>query len=783
MNVFILLVSLIGLSFANDPSCEEENFASKLALPNCLQEKYVSKQDSKSNFCLECGSNFNKLYTGKISQVDLQQKFFEIALDEYKKSLTNSLVEAVKLAALPGSNTNFPKSAKSCRMRTESDFEKNCSSQKGLELMKKTNAIQNIGLHTRNELAAILNDKAGISPSPTLLKRGKPACFIPERQLLYIANTTLEETLSTDLVTSLQKMDVSKYKSMEEFFVSDEFLENYDGDVNDFKNLLSQHPYLKNYFSTPSSTVAFFKKIKTPINYDDLRKNIYSKESGEIIDQKIAENCEKSFENFKKIICSNEFESGKLNLDPATNSKKLHIEKVDISKDQFSTSDNLIYKNIELTKYCNTNQSRNDLSLSQSSEKIAFGIPKNLQEKTFNDFVEFKYNNEFGLLNENLCKMTPQTCIEGTYTCKLFKKYQETLKKDSVDHKLANSFNNDAKELLRSMIGDTSSADPKTKEVLIAHGIIPKDDGKFVESPQIPEREPDYFAKASTGAIKPTLAKAQIAPKTYAQTAASSKGPAPERYDSSGYSNVGQFADAQRQIAMPDMSDMIKDNDELRKIQDEIRRRLTQLPPKTAPTAAEAKQIVRDSFKARGRSLLPAQEEALAEQMIPSQTTAATAAAPTFQNRETSSVAAPNRAAVSNTDTELQKWKKNQANAALMGMAGAQSAAGNEKSSPGEAGVAPEKTMSKVALNIPLDPKVKLAEVFANKLHTNDPETQLLKVLLKNRSNFVLQINSNNFKVMFSEKDQFNLLLESGDKDEASRIRPQLEIFLKRLKV
>src|SRR5690606_20461925 len=121
---------------------------------------------------------------------------------------------------------------------------------------------------------------------------------------------------------------------------------------------------------------------------------------------------------------------------------------------------------------------------------------------------------------------------------------------DSLDSKLANSTSENAKSLLRSMIGDTTNADPKTKEILIAHGIIPKDDGKFVEQPRIPEREPDYFAKAAANPVQPQLAR--TVPTQAAAPASPSRSIASSDYSDSSYSNVSQFEETKKQYSMPD---------------------------------------------------------------------------------------------------------------------------------------------------------------------------------------------------------------------------------------
>jgi hypothetical protein len=120
-----------------------------------------------------------------------------------------------------------------------------------------------------------------------------------------------------------------------------------------------------------------------------------------------------------------------------------------------------------------------------------------------------------------------------------------------------------------------------------------------------------------------------------------------------------------------------------------------------------------------------------------------------------------------------------------MGMAGAQAVASRDIASEGASSPSVDgkpKDLTKVALNIQDDPKIKLSELFNSKISQNDSETQLLKVLLRNKNNFILQLKDLNFKVIFNPDNSFNLLFESGDQKEAERMRPQLEMFLKKLK-
>jgi hypothetical protein len=340
----------------------------------------------------------------------------------------------------------------------------------------------------------------------------------------------------------------------------------------------------------------------------------------------------------------------------------------------------------------------------------------------------------------------------------------------------ANFSNPEVNELLRSMLGDSTNFDPKTKEVLITNGIIPKEDGKLVSQPPIPETKEEFFSKIPSQQLGP---KPRPTKRSSTAQSAFSKPLLPQQASTANY--AAPIADTNKtdsdNSATQDFSNLKDSNAELKDIQDEIKRRLAGYPQKKPADINEAKKIVRDSYAAKGRKVSPFYEQKLAESLIqPATSTGFIGRAPSSENISGNSP--ESIAAVAEQRAARQK------NAALEGMAGAQEVLRREaaQTSAGTTAGSQQKELNKVALSVPEDPKVKLSDLFASKIDQNDPETQLLKVLLKNKSNFLLQVNSTNFKVVFDERNNFSILLESGDKIAAERLRPQLETFLKRLK-
>lgn len=780
MKILLTLLLISTASFAQEFECDDivQTLKGSVSIPNCLNSDLHEhiKEYKDFSLCGDCRDLFIKRYPEKLPGLDkeeLQKKFLNIALEEYRKNITNNLVETVKLSALPETGGTFSRSKQSCKMKTLDDFANGCKSPTALKLLKESNSISELEKSFSNELATILSNKA-IKFHPTLLQRSQSACFIPEKQLLYLTSMTVEEHFTPELISYIKN---SEYKSIKELFESEDFNRIFKGDVAEFKVSLSSHPLLNEIFSSLEKVKTFFQEIKSPHSINDFRSALYNSKNADSFDERLEKNCDESFKALKNSICSVDFEKGNIDLDPLNNYSRITDQTLKGSRDEFAVSEKILSQNLEFLKYCPKSENSNNLNLSTQADNISYGVDKSYRKKSFKKFSEDKYSSDFGQLNATLCSMNDQSCIEGTFSCSIYKKYKSiSSDENSLDYKLARSTSDSTRELLRSMIGDTSKADPEAKAILIAHGIIPQENGKYVEQPEIPERRPEFFAKSNVGQL-PGPAKPQPVQMS-AAAVASQKAVRKSSFESgykNDYSNFDNGFQAQNgNYSMPDFSAITKDAEELKNIQDEIRRRLTELPLSNGtPTKAQARKIIRDTMKSVGKTLPPSREDFYADQMI-SQAPQPSALSEFSQRPDT------NRASVSDEDTQLEKWKKNQANAALMGMAGARAVSENDKErSPASV---QEKELSKVALNIPDDPTIRLSDVFASKLNENDSETQLLKVLLKNRSNFVLQVKLTNFRVVFDHKQNFNLLLESGDKKEAERIRPQLEIFLKRLK-
>lgn len=773
------------LSFAQT-DCDTENNLEKIAkgitYPNCNTPANIRafKSYDREKLCQSCKADF-EIVNGPITEnkSHLQEEFLNSALSEYKKNVTNNLLNSIKMKVIYSTGNKLQKSIDACRMKTAADFAKSCKSPAAIKLLNSSSFFENLSKELANDVALILSTDPTFKPTPTLLQRSPQQCPIPERDILLMSTSTYEEALSPEIIEAFKKQDPKKFKTVTDMITTDEFLDNF-GDLSELKDSLYNHPLFAAHLKNPEKFISFLKSIPTPANTVNLRKVLYSKQNGESFDHELAKSCETSAKVLKDAICSDEFEKGKLFIDPVDNFSKLNVSKTPPSDEALSATENLVDTNIKLLELCENKDEKSKKNLSLVNLEIGYALNDGQKKLDLDLFKAEKYNSEIGSLHRNLCSMTDASCKEESISCSIYKKLQESRKKGTPSQILASSSNSDVNELLRVMIGDTSKIDSKTKAILISQGIIAKDNGEIIAQPEV-DRKPEALPLPSNQQqtqqgqnSKTSFNTPKTSPVTGKSNAGTGRSPASDNTFDEGYSNVGTKSISNG----PDFSDLMEDQQELRNIQDEIKRRLLGSPDKK-PTENEARKIVRDSFKSRKQQLSPEMEDAFTNRIMESNTTTPQAFANSTQIAQPST---DNRAAVSGGDSATAKWRKQQDQNALMGMAGAQQALGKDSSNTAASAEAKPKDLTKVALNLGEDPRVNLSEIFNRKIDQNDSETQLLKVLLRSKNNFLLQIKSMNFKVVFDEKNNFNVLLESGDKQEAARIRPQLEMFLKKLK-
>jgi hypothetical protein len=762
-------------------SSDVSALARTISIPNCYSRFNIRKaqNDLLKPLCNACKSAFLAKLPEEdknISQDKKQQKqeiLLNIAFQEYKKSITNNLVEVAKLAALQPTGATFSQAIKSCSFKKNSAFS-DCgpTSKKFLE-----DNLEGLQTKLANELAQILSPKELSDRTNGILNRSttQNTCFIPEKEILFLSNSALEESLTPEIFDAISNSQAGSFEDLTDLL--DHLQRQEIPNFEDIRDTLLSHPMVNIFQKDPASFIKLIKNLD-PKNTEGLRKSLYSQKHGDLLDQTFAQNCDSYLKNFKEAVCSREFESGDLKLNPFK-----HLERIEEdfapSTDEFVTDEALIKKNLNSFEYCEIAKKSGSLEVDVALNKISSHLGKDLASKPLKRYVIDKYEKDISALNETLCRIQSgiEKCKEGTLNCTIYKKLEALKDKNSLEYKLANSSNSEINNLLRSMIGSPRKIPTETRTILVAQGILPKNDqGEFIAQPDVPERRPGFFNQLTSNSnksIHKSIATAS-APKTTSSDMSKSQRSRDTEYSTS------YAAPDMPQTPSSDYSDLLDGNSQLAEINKEIMRRLSKKSPKhtqtsSPPTKTEARKMVREIARERNYNLTPDQETALANSFMANE-----AGFP--------AIAKEDRASLDPGESESEKWKKEQKLRALSGMQGAQqTAAGRGIASVASAeegsDANQEKNLSTVALNISEDKiKLNLLDVLNDKILKNDSEGQLLKVFLQNKKDFILQVNENSFRVNFHKaSNSFKIQFDSGDTKEAQRIKPQLERFFNRL--
>lgn len=766
--LLILVFAINSHAQLNPVICEQdvvEKLANGLSLPNCVNTRVGRNPLTRDEaICKTCKDRFQALYPDELVSLDkekLKKEFLKVALQEHRKSIINNVLSAIKIRSLPSTGSDFAKSIQSCSFKTINNYKSNCKNPSNLAILENDPLFKNLKTEIANEVASFLSNDSSFSQKPTLLDRKAGQCFINEQQLVLLTSSVTEEEFTPQIIEYLKNIDTKNFTSPESIFDSEGFKNLYTGNKSEFLDAIYNHPVLSKQFENAETIKAFFQSIKAPYSKNNLKSQLYSKAEGDKLDTRLSENCSGSFNKLKDLVCSDDFNSGNLTLDPVTNYRKLFNQNFESDPSEFATEQNLVNKNLTLFQYCG-NYSETSLRLKDESKLLSTGVEDRFKDVSLPDYVSEKFQVEINTPREKICS---QTCEPGTLSCKIKAKFDKLKDPTSEEYKLATSSNIAGNSLLRSMIGDKTNLNTKTVEVLVAAGILPREDGTLVPQPDIPERRQDYF----TNEVK----RENIAAGRVQGTTPGTKVGAARRTD------VPEAPYVQNQpTAGGSASETTNQNQEptesLADIEDEIRRRLSEIPRGVPANRNQARSIVRQAARDKGRTITPAQENNIIDQMMNN------VYSPQLPGigRSIASTGVPS---VSNTPTLAEKFRAGQRDEALAGMAGANQTPTSDiidqatENSP--------KALTTVALNIAEDPRITLSDIFNDKITRNDAETQLIKVLLRNRKDFVLRLNNMNFKVIFDQKNSFNVLLEPGTGESALRYKPQLEIFLKRLRV
>lgn len=763
------------------------------SIPNCYTKSKLdlAKRGRMTELCDKCRKDFNlKLPAKTQSPNEIINKrtdlFINIAFDEYKKNLTNTMIEMAKLRTLKTTNSSFEKAINSCKFKKAEDFEKElekCNPKLDSEVSKNLKTklkdyLPKLSTNLAGELAQIVSQVELKDRSTGILDRSEAAntCFISEKDILHSTNITLEQSFTPDLLKLISESDLKPGASMKQLFQSMKAkgLPNAD---HIYRNINS-HPLLSIYTRSPQDFTQMIKKLD-PKTTENFTRELYSAGNGDQIDSRIADSCNKSFNSLFGSFCSPALASGDIKINPFKY-QSLNDENTISDASELASSEALIEKNLNSFKSCEIYKSSGKIEAAEIFASIGSTVGDESSFLPFDVFRGDKYIKNFFSTNQQLCDIQSgkDSCSKDdlSFICQTYENYKKLQNESTSESRMANSSNKEINSLLRSLIGSPEAIPADVKKTLIAEGIIPKSDGTLIPQPDIPERRrPESYGNNQAFNQQGKIAGGSSNTSAQSALASTNRAPASSR---SPYSTTSS-----QDVLPPNSPD--SDLDEVNK---EILRRLSDEPNNKPKNIAEAKKIVQEASVAKGTKLTDFQQTTMANRLMqPSPQ-------PSYMPRSISgSPDSPNQASVSDTPSASEEYKKNGMNRALEEAANAKTTALSgqsvtQKDKPkdplapsSESSKTPEE-ISNVDLKVGEDSQKPLSEVLNNKLAQNDSETKHIKDLIRKKSSFILKINSIDFKVVFDEKSQLSLTREKGDKKEAERIRPQLESYLKKLR-
>jgi len=767
------------------------NDLTSLSIKNCfnsekLKEEIKAQSKIKKGkvgierpLCDECRTEFLKRFpaSDKIKSAN-KTAYIETVTREIEKSISSTLGEIVSLRNL----------------YSVGKFEKaiiSCSTEKFKNKLALCGVNIDLSSKVADELASLIRKKNDKKNSG-LLNRGKDdyVCPISDQEILTLKPLVLEKMITPEMVMAL-----SELKSRDELELENEIRERFENSkYGDFTLLIRDHPILSSLKSDPLKFVSFFKSLKNVKEADlasTLKTKLYTKEFGDVIDSRIADKCEKSFSPLVESVCARDFKSEHIDLGSIENAKKFMNDNSDYDDMDAAPTEKIVNYNLGLLSFCDNAHENVKYSLDKTLKKINSALPSDYAGQSQSLYSVKKYQDDFNASRSSLCnfvKSPPKDCSNenDTISCRLYFEYKNLQDPLSSESKLASAPDQHSNELLRSLIGGSSTnISTETRKTLVSEGILPSADGKFASVPTIAERAPDFiptaspssFERSQNGSSSPVApsnsntARAQniSSPKSNSQTTA-----APYVPSSTTTESATQGPGVSRTARAEDLDS--NEEQELNDIQNEIKRKLAGGNRRTANQVPqnEVRNTVREVSGPTNRKPAARNENAIVDDFYrDSQQVAEGVVGPGVQNGD--------KAKMTSGGTLNEQKKERQQLEAISGMEGAKKIAERENAERIKDSMT--KTLRTVSLDID-ETKVKLdlAEILSDKVNANDPAGIRLKSLLEGKEDFILEVNKTSFKVVFDEKvSAFKIAYESGDKLQASSMIPYLDKFLNKL--
>jgi hypothetical protein len=771
MNIILLGLILsiqVGwtIDTVNGDHCEvnsEGQLQSTLRIPNCTNRTSIigATEGNFEALCETCKTEYDHAvarFPGAdpaISRLSLKN----VMTDEFKKAISANLFDVAALRSVYTSGADLSSAISKCDFnRFESD-------------LKKSKCAQQIDFNgIKNQLAQELKELLSSTPSQNdhgILNRDLPAvsCQISDVQILRAKAIVLENNINDGVISKIKNAKASNRQEWEEFFKNE--LGALYGDT------FSTHPIFSHLLAEPGKFKDFFNRLPSPVTAKVFRNLLYNDPAvNETVSKSIGNKCEVAFDTFKENICHSDIQNNQAKISSLPIPNPLTGE-IQVSRGQFVdlTNPEQILKSKEATRICDVIKPRGGLDFFQKINDMTGWMPEQYATIPYESYRKIKYEQEVNEMRIAACDVEKSggSCNESDLACQVFKNIKDS-RDDSTDiGGLAKSSDPKVNELLRAMIGNSPTLPPATRTFLVNAGILPDAEGKIIPQPEVPQRRSDFLAREagnSPTTPKPQSQHARVAPQAAGNLAGGA----------SHQSNAFQPSKTalSDETSLPDKLSPT-DQQELSRIENEMIRRLGGNIPRTQ---GQARQEVRDTFKDQRLPLPRSWESPIAHNLINGK--------PPFSNLP--EIAPEERSTLSPGKSSEEQWRDEQRLRALSGMAGAQgagSSATEGSRSPASSQV-PESTttsvLSTIALSVP-DERLKgnLHEVLSEKLNRNDAEAQVLRVLLHNKKDFLLQLNELTFKISFDQKRNiFKVEMENGNVANQTQLISQITTFLNR---
>jgi len=739
---FLFALVLISSSAWSVTTCElfddEEsitNITGSMA-PNCISEDNLySEIESRASsstdggvICSTCKDNLTaRIEVNAEDKKRLRkQAYIETMLREYKKTMSVLIADLVSVRKLYSTGANYQSAQKKCSARSFEKKIENCG-----PFAKNFLAGSNLAKEMANEVASLMSAQ---NISPALLARTDNQCSITDQTIISLKPLLLERMITPQIAQTIASWNVA---------TTDELIQKLISLPKPFDDLIPQHPILKTISANPSDFLTLFRSLASSRSSQPFeavfRDSIYTAANGSKLDNSIGSKCEQAVNNFTAKVCSSDFEQGNISLGPIDGFDRYNNDTA-LPDETHINNEALLARNYTLLEFCNNSPAK--LSLGRDTTSLNDWMLSSERASTFNSFAANKHRELFGTPKEKLCadlksKRCDPNPQAGDINCQLLGIFNESMTEGTIPYRLANNPDPQLNNVFRSLVGTPQGLAPKTREVLVAEGILPQANGQFVERPQIPERQPEYLAGVANGTITPNNGPSPVQAQATANRNQRQQQPQPQQ---------ATFQPQQGGTAIPEQvaaQTSEDDTEGLERFQEGLEERRRRAENQQTPAQAR-----RDGQTNRRIASRPEKSDRTSERILDSEFVPQ---APIPSGGQVFNgalpAAVPGQASLGK-DTSRRGLAERQRNAALADMSGARSnpsarpdAGRNPASTDGQASAE-----STVALTISGDIRANLERVLSGR----ETDEAGLRALIEGRRTFRFELNNSIFDVQFN---------------------------------